>query len=120
MRNKSNRFLRILGGFAVGIINGIFGAGGGALMVPLLKKSGFSTKESHAGAIGVILPITLLSVGLYIWQGNVTVADALPFLPGTIFGAVLGARFLKKITSRWLKGLFGAFMIFAGLRMVMV
>lgn len=114
-----SKFFGALGGFAVGVINGLFGAGGGALTVPLLEKSGLETKRAHAGAIGVILPITLLSAALYINRGEVAVADALPFLPGTVLGAVAGAIFLKKITAPWLKGLFGALIIFAGMRMAL-
>ncbi len=113
-----SKFFEALGGFAVGVINGLFGAGGGALTVPWLQKSGLGTKEAHAGAIGVILPITLLSAALYIRRGEVAVAEALPFLPGTLLGAVAGAVFLKKISSPWLKGLFGALIIFAGVRMI--
>lgn len=119
MKHKNSKLKQLICGFAVGLTNGMFGAGGGAIMVPLLEGSGHSTKEAHAGAIGVILPVTLFSVALYMWQGSVTFADGMPFLPGTLLGAVLGAFFLKKIKSRWLKGLFGAFMIFAGIKMVM-
>ena len=48
-------------GVAVGLVNGVFGAGGGMLAVPLLKKSGLDQKQSHANAVAVILPITVIS-----------------------------------------------------------
>lgn len=120
MSKKKSGLWLLLGGLVIGAVNGIFGAGGGALAVPMLQKSGLSPKEAHAGAIGVILPITLLSVALYVMAGSASLEDAYPFLPGTLLGSVAGALFLKKITSRWLKGAFGAMLIFAGIRMALV
>ncbi|MBQ5810600.1 MAG: sulfite exporter TauE/SafE family protein [Clostridia bacterium] len=117
---KKHKMLSAAGGFCVGLLNGFFGAGGGVLAVPLLRRCGLSSKESHAGAIGIILPITLLSAGLYIHKGYVGLPDVYPFVPGGLIGSVAGALFLKKITSRLLCALFGAMMIFAGLRMAAV
>lgn len=118
MKN-SNKLLLTLGGFGVGVLNGLFGAGGGALMVPLLAKSGLDTKRCHAGAIAVILPITLLSAALYLKDGHVTPAEALPYIPGGLIGSVIGAVFLKKIANRWLKGAFGVLIVIAGVRMLL-
>jgi len=115
---KNKTVLNLLGGFLVGAVNGIFGAGGGVLAVPLLKKAGLSEREAHACAIGVILPITLLSAALYLWRGDVALAEVLPFLPGGVIGSVVGAVFLKNITSKALRGIFGLVIIFAGVRMV--
>lgn len=115
---RKQKILNAAGGFFIGAVNGFFGAGGGVLAVPLLKKAGLSEKEAHAGAIGIILPITLLSAALYLLKGFVAVGDVLPFLPGGIIGSVLGAAFLKNIKSRALRGIFGALIIFAGVRMM--
>ena len=117
MAKSGNKIFSAVGGFAVGLLNGFFGAGGGVLAVPMLKKIGFTEKEAHAGAIGVMLPLSILSAWLYISQGDIKIAQALPFLPGGIIGAVAGALFLKNINSRLLRGFFGALMIYAGVRM---
>ena len=119
MAKNSNKLFAAAGGFAVGLVNGLFGAGGGVLAVPMLKKSGLSEKESHAGAIGVMLPLSAFSAWLYLRQGAVELASVYPFLPGGILGAVAGALFLKNINSVFLRGLFGAMMIYAGVRMGM-
>lgn len=106
-------------GIAVGIVNGMFGAGGGMLAVPLLKKAGLSQKEAHANAIAVIVPITVISAAVYLLRGNVKVNDALIFLPTGIIGALLGTYCLKKLSPLWLKRIFGGFMVYAGVRLLM-
>lgn len=107
------------GGLAVGIINGLLGAGGGMIAVPLLRKSGLKIKESHSNAVGVILPLTIFSAISYLTSGRVTLSDALPYIPGGLVGALIGTIFLKKIPTKILRKLFAAFMIWAGIRLLM-
>lgn len=82
----------LLGGFGAGVINGLLGAGGGMVVVPLLSALGVRGKKSHATALMVIVPLSLVSAVLYLVQGRVTVMDALPWLPGSLLGAYLGSR----------------------------
>ena len=108
-----------VGGFFIGIINGLLGAGGGMLAVPLLRNSGSDTQKSHAGAVAVILPISVLSAVLYLAGGKVKIGDALPYVPAGLVGAVLGGLLLVKIPQTVLRILFAGFMIWAGIRMMM-
>ena len=85
-----------LGGFGAGVINGLLGAGGGMVVVPLLSALGVRGKKSHATALIVIVPLSLVSAVLYLVQGRVTVMDALPWLPGSLLGAYLGSRLMPK------------------------
>ena len=105
-------------GLAIGVVNGLLGAGGGMLAVPLLKKMGLKQKLAHANAVAVILPISILSAILYLCKDYVNLSDAVPFIPTGILGAVMGTYFLKKISPLWLKRIFGFFMIYAGLRLL--
>ncbi len=107
------------GGFFVGIINGLLGAGGGIVAVPLLKKSGLSKKQAHANAVAMILPISVLSGILYIIRGDVALRDALPFIPSGLIGAVAGTYLLKKIPPKALKRIFALFIIYAGIRLLL-
>lgn len=116
---KKEKIKLAVGGVAVGLVNGLFGAGGGILAVPLLQKAGLSKKDSHANAVAVILPITVLSAVLYLIKGNVTVAEALPYLPAGVVGALIGTYCLKKISALWLKRIFGLFVIYAGVRLLL-
>lgn len=111
--------LGIGGGTAVGIINGMLGAGGGMLVVPLLKKMGLSQKQAHANAVAIILPIATLSAGLYLWRGHVTFSEAVIYMPTGLLGAWLGTLLMRKISNKWLKRIFGGFMVYAGIRLLM-
>ena len=63
----------IAGGFFVGIVNALFGAGGGMIAVPLLTKNGLSQKEAQATAVSVILPLTVITSVIYYFQGNLNI-----------------------------------------------
>ncbi len=108
-----------LGGFAVGIVNSMLGAGGGMLAVPLLQKSGLNQTQAHASSIAVIFPLSLLSATLYITSGKVGFSQALPYYPVAVIGAVAGSLLLPHIPEKWLRRIFGIFMLWAGVRMVM-
>lgn len=100
-------------GFVSGILNGLFGAGGGVVVVPMLEKFGIRAKKAHATSIAIILPASLISAVLYFMNGNLDLMGAAAYLPTGLLGAGAGALLLKKITVRWLKLLF-ALVIIAG------
>jgi uncharacterized membrane protein YfcA len=106
-------------GILIGTLNSFFGTGGGIIAVPVLEKLGLSKKESHANAVAVILPISILSAVLYLVGGKVSLSDASPFILTGIIGSVLGTVILKKISPFWLKRIFGIFVIYAGLRLLL-
>ncbi len=114
---KKKSLYTILGGLAVGLVNGMLGAGGGMLAVPLLRKSGLSQQEAHAGSLAVIFPLSIFSALLYLNAGRVTIADAAVYLPGGLVGAAAGALLLRRIPDRWLRRIFALFMIWAGVRL---
>ena len=118
MFNKRNIKTALLG-VAIGVVNGLFGAGGGIIAVPFLNRLGFEKKEAHANAVATILPISILSAVLYLIKGHVTIADALPFIPAGLIGALAGTYILKKISPLWLKRIFGVFIIYAGSRLLL-
>ena len=115
---KKINFKTVFSGIAVGIVNGLMGAGGGMLAVPILKKTGLDQRKAQANAIAIILPISIVSCVMYLIRGNVQISDALPFLPGGILGAVIGTFLLSKLPTKLLKKIFAAFMIWAGVRLL--
>ncbi len=106
-------------GIAVGLVNGVFGAGGGMLAVPLLKKSGLDQKQAHANAVAVILPITAVSAVLYLINGNVSLSDSFAYIPTGLIGSVIATFLLKKFSNKLLQKIFAVFMIYAGVRLLM-
>ena len=106
-------------GVVVGLVNGVFGAGGGMIAVPLLKKQGLDQKSAHANAVAVILPITVLSAILYLARGNVAITDSLAYIPTGLIGSVIATFLLKKFSNKWLQKIFAVFMIYAGVRLLL-
>lgn len=116
---RKTRLYLIVGGALVGLINGMLGSGGGMIAVPMLKKIGMEQKKCHATAIVLIFFLSLFSAAAYLWDGRLQLSAALPYLPGGLVGAVLGAYFLKKIPNGLLTRIFGLFMVYTGIRLLM-
>ena len=114
---KKNKILPI--GLVVGFANGLFGAGGGTLLVPALQKFlKFETHKSHATALAVILPLSAISAGIYIWGIALDWKVVLLVSAGGICGGVIGAKLLNRLASWWLNILFGLFLAVGAIRML--
>jgi uncharacterized membrane protein YfcA len=105
-------------GFIAGILNGLLGAGGGMVIVPMLERSGLAPARAHATSIAVIVPLCILSTAFYLQSGSLTVTDALPYIPAGLIGAYAGAKLLPHIPGRILRRVFGAFMLYAAFRLL--
>ncbi len=118
MKKAKSTIKTAAAGLSVGVVNGLLGAGGGMLAVPILKKMGLEQKAAHANAVALILPISILSAILYLYKDYVNLSDAVTYIPSGVLGAVLGTYILKKISPLWLKRIFGFFMVYAGVRLL--
>lgn len=116
MRKKG--LLSFWGGVAVGALNGLLGAGGGMITVPVLEALGAKGKKSHATSLAIIVPLSLISAGVYWWRGWFSPMDALPYLPGGLLGAALGGWLLDRLNTGWIKLAFGLLLLWAGFRAV--
>ena len=106
-------------GTLCGLLNGLFGAGGGIAAVPLLRAGGLKQKKAHATSLAVILPLAVVSAVSYLWSGAASFSEALPYLPGGFLGACAGALLMKKLSSNLLRRSFGALLIVAGVRLLL-
>lgn len=106
-------------GALAGLCNGLFGAGGGMLVVPCLEKYlSLEPKKAHATAIAVILPLTIVSIYKYSRFSTVDTATLLVVCIGGALGSFIGAKLLKKFSGVMVRKIFGFFIIVAALRMV--
>ena len=106
-----------LAGFCAGAVNGLFGAGGGMVLVPLLTK--FTDLDEDAVfpfSISIILPICLVSLGWTMWTGTVDFQAALPYLLGSGFGGFLAGKWGQHIPAKWLHRLLGILVLWGGIR----
>ncbi|MGN0468331.1 MAG: sulfite exporter TauE/SafE family protein [Acutalibacteraceae bacterium] len=106
-------------GILIGFINALFGAGGGMIAVPILKKSGLEQKKAQATTICIILPLTLITSAIYLIKGYVSFSDAVPFIIPGFVGAVIGSTVFKKLSNNFLSKIFALFMIWAGIRLIL-
>ena len=101
---------------AAGLVCGLLGAGGGLLLLPVLRRRGLSTTQSHATMLAITVPLAIVSGVVYLVQGQVTFSDLLPYLPGGVVGAAVGSLLLPKIRPRFLRLAFSLFLLYSGLR----
>lgn len=95
--SKGRQIAVILAGLAIGVVTGLFGAGGGMLTVPALTFiAKFDEKHSHATAIAVILPLCLISSVVYALGATFENGVVLPTVIGVTIGGAIGAFLLKK------------------------
>ena len=118
MKRKIKTLFTIGGGLLAGFVNGLFGAGGGMLSVPILEKFNLEKKKAHASAVAVIMPLSLYSATLYLINGNVTVNDAVKYVPWGLLGAGVGTLLLKNLPDKWIRRIFAIFMIWAGITLL--
>lgn len=104
-------------GFLIGLLNGLFGAGGGIVAVKALEKEGLTDKSAHATAVLIMVMLSAVSGLFYLQAGYVSFADLLPFLPGGIAGAVFGGWLMPKIPDFWLRKIFSLFILYAAVRL---
>ena len=117
VKNKKN--LALLTGLIAGLINGLFGGGGGMIVVPMLIKFlNCEQKKAHATAILIILPLSIVSGLFYTSFGMTNSMVLLPTTIGVTIGGALGAFLLKKISNKWLTIIFSCLMAFAGFKMI--
>lgn len=105
-----------LAGFAAGAVNGMFGAGGGMLLVPLLSASGdFTETEVFSSSIVIILPICLVSLWIN-GQDGLYLNEALPFLIGSVPGGLIAGFWGQRIPVKWLHRFLGVLILYGGVR----
>ncbi|MCS7312567.1 MAG: sulfite exporter TauE/SafE family protein [Acidobacteria bacterium] len=107
-------------GTAAGLLSGMFGIGGGILIVPMLM---YALKCSPHAAVGTSLAAMLLPVGLlgavqYYRNGYIHVPYAVLLAMGLFLGAYLGARLSISLHGTALERMFGGLLIAAGLWIV--
>lgn len=117
--DKQNLYA-VMAGSLAGLINGLFGGGGGMIVVPmltgLLKRE---PKRAHATALMIILPISLVSGLFYAAFGNLQLSVATPVSIGVSVGGVIGALLLSKLSSKWVIIIFAVIMAAAGIKMLL-
>ncbi|HOR87112.1 MAG TPA: sulfite exporter TauE/SafE family protein [Bacillota bacterium] len=120
MKNRTSILKPEVIGLITGLVNGIFGSGGGAILVPsLIFIMGIEDHKAHATAISIILPLSLVSSFVYFRYELVDLSLTLRVASGSVIGALVGSSILNRFPVNILRKVFGLFMIIAAVRMVL-
>jgi uncharacterized membrane protein YfcA len=105
-------------GLLAGVMAGMFGIGGGNIIVPLLALVlGYPAKRAIATSLGaILLPFGLPGVLVYYHQGTLDLTAAAWVALGLFLGTVFGALITIKLPSATVKLLYGLFLVFVAFR----
>ena len=114
---KSNYLPMAVAGLCAGAVNGLLGAGGGMVLVPLLAATtNLKEQEIFPASVSVILPICIVSLFLSRPADFLSFADLLPYLAGSLTGGILCGFWGRKIPTGWLHKILGALILWGGVR----
>ena len=118
--NKKRSYYGVITGIVSGLVNGVFGGGGGMIVVPMLIKFFcLEPKKAHATALFIILPLSIVSALFYVVSGNLNFQIVFPITLGVILGGIFGALLLSKLSSKVVIIIFSIVMAFAGAKMLL-
>jgi uncharacterized membrane protein YfcA len=108
-------------GLAGGFLSGLFGVGGGIIMVPLLIwLTKMDQRRASATSLAAIVPASLAGAVGYLAGGEVDWWSALFVAIGGIVGSYIGARLLRRIPLVWLRWGFIALLVIIAVRLLLV
>ena len=116
MQRKYTFYIALAGAVA-GTVNGLFGAGGGMILVPLLTmQQKLKGDEIFPASISIILPICLVSLIFTAMGEGVDYRTSLPYLMGSAAGGFLAGIYGRKIPALWLHRGLGIMILWGGVR----
>jgi len=108
-------------GLTAGVLSGLFGIGGGVVIVPaLVYLAGFDQRLAAGTSLAVLLaPVGLGAVLEYYRNGNVDLRAAVVLAVSLAAGAMLGAVLASEVTGTYLRLAFGLFVLLLGFYLVL-
>lgn len=108
-------FFSVLAGFLAGAVTGLFGAGGGMVLVPLLSLLvRLPEEEIFPASVSIIVPVCVVCL---VMNGDALPwRQALPYLVGSCIGGVGAGLIGDRIPTVWLHRILGAFILWGGFR----
>ena len=104
-------------GVAAGVLAGLFGIGGGIVIVPALVFLGLTQKHATGTSLtALVLPVGIFGVLEYAHRHEIEWKYALGIAAGLAVGAYFGARFAGNLSNVVLRRAFGGLMLLVSLR----
>jgi uncharacterized membrane protein YfcA len=107
-------------GLAAGILSGLFGIGGGVIMVPaMIFFLGMTQHSAQGTSIGLmLLPIGILAAYNYHKEGNLNIQYGLIIAAAFVVGGYFGSKISLGLSEDLLKKGFGLLMMVLALKMM--
>lgn len=108
----------IIIGALAGILSGLFGIGGGIIIVPgLIFLKGFSQiKAQGTSIIAMLPPVGILAFMEYYKKGNTDILAGIVICIAMVIGAKFGGQFANQLPISVMKKAFGIFIILVGIK----
>ncbi|MDP2940432.1 MAG: TSUP family transporter [Candidatus Omnitrophota bacterium] len=115
-----NQILYIALGLIAGILGGMFGIGGGTILIPaFVYLLGMTQHQAQGTTLAILVPpIGLLAALRYYYSGNVKLSIAAFVCLGFFFGGLLGASLIHNVSDPMLKKLFGIYLLIVSMQMI--
>ena len=107
-------------GIMAGVFGGVFGLGGGIIMVPaMVFVLGMSQHQAQGTTLAIMLPpVFLFAVWRYYTNGHVNVPMAIFASVGLTIGAYIGANYVQGVPDVALKKAFGVLLLIIGIKFI--
>ena len=105
-------------GLVVGFFSGLFGVGGGIILVPLLISTlGFPQRLASGTSLAAVLPASVAGLTGYALSGSVDWVAGVVLAIGAVGGSLVGTWLLHRMPQRLLRWIFIAFLAVVAVRM---
>jgi uncharacterized membrane protein YfcA len=107
-------------GLLAGVAAGLFGIGGGLIVVPVLVLAyGFDQKTATGTSLFAIMwPVGILGVFEYYKRGEMQIGMGALIAIGMLFGTLAGAKMVVGISQTNMQKLYGCFLLLGGTWMI--
>ena len=117
--NKRMLFGSLIAGLSAGIVNGIFGAAGGMVLIPMLQLlARVPEKSLFPMSVSIMLPVCVISLLLTAPISTWPWLQTAPYLVGSLAGGCIAGLWGNRIPQVWLHRIFGIMIIWGGFRYV--
>lgn len=104
-------------GILAGAINGLFGSGGGLLLVPFYTDiMKLEQRQAFATSVFTVLIVSIVSIITYSQKVSIDLISIAPFLIGGAIGGIIGATILKRLPINIIRKVFALFILWAAFK----
>lgn len=116
-----NQIFYVALGLVAGIFGGMFGIGGGTILIPaMVYLLGLTQHQAQGTTLAIMVPpIGLLAALRYYYSGNVKLGMAGLICLGFFAGGLIGAHFVQNLSDPLLKRMFGVFLLLVSINMIL-